>query len=254
MKKLRSLREVTESTIYQYNFILSRGISQDGSELEITPETMMMDIKNWWNEQGPKGYDIMQIYALKNTETAFPAVVVELDESLVLYSTIQLSDSVALRTVKAGSKGNVIKPEQVLSTLSKIKENKMNKTKMIVKRLKEDTEYQKFFQSAMKKFNINSPAELKDPTKKKDFFDYIDKNYKGKSEMSEGALLSAVKTLSIYDLNGKKIENGGLQGKLKVAVEALEKVLISQLSLAGLNRNVNKIAHCVTDIIDAAKR
>ena len=67
MKKLRSLREVTESTIYQYNFILSRGISQDGSELEITPETMMMDIKNWWNEQGQKGYDIMQIYALKNT-------------------------------------------------------------------------------------------------------------------------------------------------------------------------------------------
>jgi len=182
MKKLRSLREVTKSTIYQYNFILSRGISQDGSELEITTGTMMMDIKNWWSEQGPKGYDIMQIYALKNTETADPAVVVELDEALVLYSMIQLSDSVALRTVKAGSKGNVIKPEQVLGTLSKIKENKMNKTKMIVKRLKEDTEYQKFFQSAMKKFNINSPAELRDPTKKKDFFDYIDKNYKGKDE------------------------------------------------------------------------
>lgn len=57
-----------------------------------------------------------------------------------------------------------------------------NKTKMIVKRLKEDTAYQEFFKKAMDKFKINSPAELKDPTKKKDFFDYIDKNYKGKSE------------------------------------------------------------------------
>lgn len=141
-----------------------------------------------------------------------------------------------------------------LSTLSKIKENKMNKTKMIVKRLKEDTEYQKFFQSAMKKFNINSPAELKDPTKKKDFFDYIDKNYKGKSEMSEGALSSAVKSLSIYDLDGKPMKNGGLQGKLKVAVEALEKVLIDRFGATALARNTNTLAHCVIDIIDAAKQ
>ena len=75
-----------------------------------------------------------------------------------------------------------------------------------------------------------------------------------KKALNEGALTSAVNSLSIYDLDGKPIKNGGLQGELKVAVEALEKVLISQLSLAGLNRNVNKIAHCVTDIIDAAKR
>ena len=58
---------------------------------------------------------------------------------------------------------------------------------MMVKRLKEDTEYQKFFQMAMKKFNINTPAELKDPTKKKEFFDYVDKNYKAKDEMNEDA-------------------------------------------------------------------
>jgi hypothetical protein len=57
-----------------------------------------------------------------------------------------------------------------------------NKTKMMVKRLKEDTAYQEFFKKAMKKFNISTPADLKDPAKKKDFFDYVDKNYKGKSE------------------------------------------------------------------------
>ena len=73
----------------------------------------------------------------------------------------------------------------------------MNKTKIMVKRLKEDTEYQKFFQMAMRKFNINTPAELKDPTKKKEFFDYVDKNYKAKVEINglnlkESKLRSAI--------------------------------------------------------------
>ena len=42
-------------------------------------------------------------------------------------------------------------------------------------------EYQKFFRSALKKFNIKSPAEL-DDSKKKEFFNYIEKNYKAKNE------------------------------------------------------------------------
>ena len=72
--------------------------------------------------------------------------------------------------------------------------------------------------------------------------------------LNAGTLTSAVKSLSIYDLSGKKIENGGLKGELKGAVEALEKVLIDELSLDGLNRNANKLAHCVTDIINAARK
>jgi Asp-tRNA(Asn)/Glu-tRNA(Gln) amidotransferase B subunit len=56
------------------------------------------------------------------------------------------------------------------------------KTKHIIKRLKEDTAYQEFFQKAMKKFDISSPTDLKDPEKKKNFFNYVDKNYSAKSE------------------------------------------------------------------------
>lgn len=56
------------------------------------------------------------------------------------------------------------------------------KTAHIIKRLKEDTEYQEFFKKAMKKFDITSPADLKDPERKKHFFNYVDKNYKAKSE------------------------------------------------------------------------
>ena len=41
--------------------------------------------------------------------------------------------------------------------------------------------YQKFFQKALKKFGVSSPAEL-EGEKKKEFFDYVDKNYEGENE------------------------------------------------------------------------
>ena len=43
-------------------------------------------------------------------------------------------------------------------------------------------EYQKVFKAAMKKFGVKSPADFKDEAKKKEFFDYIDKNYKSDNE------------------------------------------------------------------------
>lgn len=55
------------------------------------------------------------------------------------------------------------------------------KTAHIVKRLQEDTAYQEFFKKAMDKFGINSIGEL-DGEKKKDFFNFIDKNYKADKE------------------------------------------------------------------------
>ena len=45
----------------------------------------------------------------------------------------------------------------------------------------EEGDYEEFFQSAMKKFNISSPDELDDDEKVK-FFNYVDKNYSAKSE------------------------------------------------------------------------
>ena len=45
----------------------------------------------------------------------------------------------------------------------------------------DEGDYQAFFQGAMKKFGISSPDEL-DDEKKKDFFNYVDKNYKAKKE------------------------------------------------------------------------
>ncbi len=45
----------------------------------------------------------------------------------------------------------------------------------------QEGDYEAFFQASMKKFNISSPDEL-DDDKKKEFFNYVDKNYKAKSE------------------------------------------------------------------------
>lgn len=55
-------------------------------------------------------------------------------------------------------------------------------TERIVTRLREDSAYQEFFKKAMEKFQISSPADLKDPVRKKEFFDYVDKNYKAEGE------------------------------------------------------------------------
>jgi len=46
----------------------------------------------------------------------------------------------------------------------------------------EEGDYEAFFQSAMKKYGISSPDELESDEKKKEFFNYVDKNYKAKSE------------------------------------------------------------------------
>ena len=43
-------------------------------------------------------------------------------------------------------------------------------------------EYKAFFNAALKKFGVSSPADFDSEEKKKEFFDYIEKNYKGEKE------------------------------------------------------------------------
>jgi hypothetical protein len=50
-------------------------------------------------------------------------------------------------------------------------------------------EYEKFFNSALKKFNIDSPADLKSDEEKKKFFNYVDKNYTGEKDEEFGAFI-----------------------------------------------------------------
>lgn len=93
-----------------------------------------------------------------------------------------MTDKEAKDFASTKHKGLPKKKQQETYSWQSLEENKMStKTESIVKRLKEDTEYQKFFRSAMDKFGVKSPKELSDK-KKKEFFNYVDKNYKAKGE------------------------------------------------------------------------
>ena len=52
---------------------------------------------------------------------------------------------------------------------------------MIKDVIKEETEYQKFFNSALKKFGISSPKELSGD-KEQEFYDYVDAGWKADKE------------------------------------------------------------------------
>jgi hypothetical protein len=84
-------------------------------------------------------------------------------------------------------------------------------------------EYEKFFQSALKKFKVDSPADFKTDDKKKEFFNYIDKNYKAKEEEVD---LEEVNAKVIMD---KDQGNRDLQKLLKK----------HKLKMKTLQRNVN---------------
>ena len=62
----------------------------------------------------------------------------------------------------------------------------------------EKRDYKTFFNAAMKKFNISSPADLKSEKERKEFFNYVDKNFKGSEEEmygSEEELMGALQGL-----------------------------------------------------------
>lgn len=78
-----------------------------------------------------------------------------------------------------------------MSKLNKLIENAIkaaampvreSKSQRIIRRLKEDTAYQEFFQKALEKHGVNSPADFDSDEKKKEFFNYVDKNYSAKTE------------------------------------------------------------------------
>ena len=92
----------------------------------------------------------------------------------------------------------------------------------VVKEATGDKEkYQAFFNKAMKKFGVNSPAELKGD-KKKEFFNYVDKNYKGDHEESN---------IKEY------VEADGTKRKVK---EGDKRLKANKLSEKDLQDNVDK--------------
>jgi hypothetical protein len=97
------------------------------------------------------------------------------------------------------------------------------KTSHIIKRLQEDTAYQEFFKKAMDKFGINSIGDLSGD-KKKEFFNYIDKNYTAKVE--EGYMPNDSSVSSEVQAVGNKIDAilGDFSAKFQIPSQDLSKL------------------------------
>ena len=82
----------------------------------------------------------------------------------------------------------------------------------------EDTKYAKFFKGALKKFGVSTPAELGD--KKKDFFNYVDKNYAEKRDrlmnLKENYIRYFGNIVEQDDVMDKEVENPETRNKIKV--------------------------------------
>jgi len=72
--------------------------------------------------------------------------------------------------------------------------------KQIARRLREDTAYQEFFQKALEKYGVKSPADFSTDEEKKEFFNYVDKNYSAKNEVRIPAGVSGQYTIAVQQM------------------------------------------------------
>jgi DNA-binding NarL/FixJ family response regulator len=101
-------------------------------------------------------------------------------------------------------------------------------------------EYEKFFNSALKKFGVDSPADFKDDAKKKEFFNYVDKNYKAKAEetnLEEGRM----KELHGYIAKGMSAQQ--IAKKMNVDVKTIETLMKEDT----MNKNVDETLDAVRE-------
>lgn len=80
-------------------------------------------------------------------------------------------------------------------------------------------EYKKFFKSALKKFGVSSPGDL-EGDKKKEFYDYVDKNWKsdkeketGQDDPKEGAEIDIAKEKETIATSQEKIRDLAIKAK-----------------------------------------
>jgi hypothetical protein len=107
--------------------------------------------------------------------------------------------SQALKDLEKWKKGSTKDPK-VADALKAAHESKEEVEESMEEASKED-KYKAFFMKALKKFGVKSPAEL-DGEKKKEFFDYVDKNYEADNEEdAEEEVVETTITVSAANIN-----------------------------------------------------
>ena len=102
-------------------------------------------------------------------------------------------------------------------------------------------EYTKFFNAALKKFGVKSPADFKDDAKKKEFFNYVDKNYKGDHEESNNLEEVNAKYITDKDQGNRDLQK--LIKKHKLKIKTLQKNVnpgYDEVEISGDKREMEK--------------
>ena len=94
------------------------------------------------------------------------------------------------------------------------KQNPKPEIKTVMDYKEDKEEYQKVFQAAMKKFGVKSPADFKDEKKKKEFFDYVDKNYTAEKEAID--MKAKMQNKKLKDAEGEEEPKGKKMGNVVV--------------------------------------
>lgn len=119
------------------------------------------------------------------------------------------------------------------SLVRKVMKPITDKEKLFPKPKKEATgdgeKYKEFFMAALKKFGVNSPAELKGD-KELEFYDYIDKNWKADHEESVTEELKVSDGLGAWITDFHKSDAPQFTGKSK---EERQKMAIAAFVAAG---------------------
>ena len=167
--------------------------SAGATEIEVSKEILKGNIK--WKEGFAEDYDKNQLLRVQHDERLIAEAgdICSLDKgdlrSKAMQKVYDKKCSPEMIKKKKSIFGKIAKGLKLYNQNS-IGEEKMEKNLIDTVRnvLMGEAEsgdkeaYQKFFNKALKKFKIKSPADLKDDEAKKKFYDYIDKNWKADHE------------------------------------------------------------------------
>lgn len=119
--------------------------------------------------------------------------------------------------------------------------------------LQNSKEYEEFFQSALKKFGVDSPADFKDDAKKKEFFNYVDKNYKGDHEESVDLEEEDVKIIMDKDVSNRDFQKLMKKFKLKVKETGEYNQGYAEVEISGDKRDMEKMMKVTRDSLSNYK-
>ena len=167
---------------------LKQSISENEDSVKMSPKDFQKAVSNF-NSIGKSIHREDNLSNIANTlsELAENAKNYALEETDQWFDKITVNRNMRELTSLANSFKKVANESDVLqqrmSTLYEDMGNILGRYYEINDSITEEEKdkYEKFFRASLKKFGVKSPAEL-DKDKKKDFFNYVDKNFDAKIE------------------------------------------------------------------------